>query len=520
MRVQPTVAKISRSALALGLALLLHPFAGSAGTAGETVPANGRKVAGLGAETIAHLESPRTIRYFLRRDDKWKSAVVDPGSPVLVPGAPLSLLPGDGEALPRVLTVGLEGRLLQVVPTLKEPQVSAVADVVLPPGADFVVADSGGKSLVFVVDQDGTLWEIHRASGEKHAVERRADRLLPGSAVRALPGEANELFLVDRRGNLVSYVRDPVVRWKGPRLIGTDFVAGGDVAVWRRPDASRDLQLASVNRRGELYAARQEAAGWRLEMAPGWVLPPGCSVGSAHTPLNLRLCAVTSRGTLQEMNRLNTEWTEQTIVSGFAWKSSALFIAGGPLLRGVDAAGNLAAFQSVEEVWSGEVIPADPARDGGKLVRRDWQSAVPLEPVEIELENRTSDTLFVRLSDRRNPTVNLELTITPSKSTKLQVDRDAGGVLHDLVAVTAADGAKSEQTRDEPTAPQCLYDIEVLTLRAAVPYVDLRQMAWPPLSIRENCRFSLGRFSIPAGDQLPAELKIDLVPAAVAGRVR
>jgi hypothetical protein len=506
----------------LGVALLPHGIAGSPGNAGETVPANGRSVAGLGADTIAHLESPRTIRYFLRRDDKWKSAVVDPGSPVLVPGAPLKLLPGDGEALPKVLTVGLEGRLLQIVPTPEEPRVSAVADVALPPGADFVLADSGGQSLVFVVDRDGTLWEIHRATGEKQAVEGRADRLLPGSAVRALPGEANELFLVDRRGNLVSYVRDPVVRWKGPRLIGMDFVAGGDVALWRRPDGSRDLQLASVNRRGELYAARQESNGWRLEMAPGWVLPPGCPVEVAHTPQNMRLCAVTSRGTLLEMNRLNTEWREQTIVGGFTWKSSAVFIAGGPLVRGIDAAGNLVAFQSVAEDsndWSGEIIPSDPARDGGKLVRRDWQSAVPLEPAEIELENRSSDTLFVRLSDRRNPTVDLELTIAPSKSTKLQVDRDAGGVLHDLVAVAAADGTKSKQSRDDPTASQSLYDIEVLTLRAGVPYVDLRQMAWPPLRIRESCRFSLGRFSIPAGDQLPAELKIDLVSAAAAGLV-
>jgi hypothetical protein len=477
-------------------------------------------VAGLGAEIVAHLESPQRIRYFLRQGDKWKSAAVDFGSPLLVPGAPLQLSKGDGDALPTVLTVGTEGRLLQIVPTATEPKVSTAAELLLPPGADFATAHSGKRSLLFAVDRDGTLWEVNRETGEKHAVEGRSDRLLPGSAVHTLPGEGNELFLVDRRGNLVSYIRDPVVRWKGPRLIGMEFVAGSDMALWRRPDGGRELQLASVNQRGELYAGRLEATGWRLEIAPGWVLPPGCPVEEAHTPVNMRLCAVTSRGTLQEMNLLNTEWRERTIAGGFAWKSSAVFIAGGPFVRGVDVAGNLIVSQSVEEVWNTDIVPVDPARDSAKLVRREWQSAAPLESVDIELDNRSSDTLFVKLRDRRTPTADQELTIAPSMSARLRVDRDAGGILHDLLSLTAADGSKLEQAHDEPTAAQSLYDIEVLTMRDGVPYVDLRHKAWPPQRNLEKCRFSLGRFPLPAGDRLPAGEKIDLLNAAAAGRIR
>src|SRR5262249_40575028 len=152
-----------------------------------------------------------------------------------------------------------------------------------------------------------------------------------------------ELFLIDRRGNLVSWLRDPLVRWEGPRLIGTEVVAGGDLAVWRRPDNRRELQVGVVNCRGELQVGGVGPGGWGMQITPGWLSTPGCPISVWHTPVNMRFAAVTATGTLQETHLRNTEWIAAPICEGFPWRSHALFL-GGPSAPGVDAAGQF--------VWS------------------------------------------------------------------------------------------------------------------------------------------------------------------------
>src|SRR5206468_1985746 len=117
--------------------------------------------------------------------------------------------------------------------------------------------------LFVAVDRDGKLREFDPATGQSTLIEGRPELLVPGGVVRTLPNDGNEFFLIDRRGNLVSYVRDPLVRWKGPRLIANEFSAGSDLVAWRHPDHFLELRLAAVNLRGEACFGRWDPTGWR-----------------------------------------------------------------------------------------------------------------------------------------------------------------------------------------------------------------------------------------------------------------
>ena len=66
---------------------------------------------------------------------------------------------------------------------------------------------------MFAVSVSGKLLEIDLATKRHFVVEDHSDVVLPGGSVRTLDGYADEIFLVDRRGSLVSYVRDPIRTW-------------------------------------------------------------------------------------------------------------------------------------------------------------------------------------------------------------------------------------------------------------------------------------------------------------------
>lgn len=491
-------------------------------SAEDSIPLGGRRVAGLrlaaGAEAVAHIDSPTRVQYFVGQGDKWKPASVTIDSPLLVPGAPLALVALEGEELPQVLSIGAAGRFVEVTPRKAGLEVALVAESLIPssiefpPGGDFTVARRSKRPSVFAISRDGTLWEFDPQAAASMKIEARPGLLPPGGTIRSMRDAGDELFLVDRRGNLVSYVRDPVVRWKGPRLIGTGFVAGSDLVVWRRPDNKNDLQVAAVNAAGELEVGRLETHGWKLEIAPGWVLPPGTSVGVAHTPVNLRLCAVSARGALPEMTLVNTEWRERPVAGGFAWRSSVVFLPNGPVAMGVDVAGNLISATHTEEIWSSFVTTTDPAVETARLAEREWKRSPSPPPMEISFVNNSADELIVRIRNRLKPADAIEKTVAPSAALPFEVESDSAGELVDLRRYTAADGTKTEQTKSVPTFPQGLYDIEVLTLREnTIPYIDLRQNPWPPVSQRGKSPISLGSFAIPPGAALSAGARVDLL---------
>jgi hypothetical protein len=234
----------------------------------------------------------------------------------------------------------------------------------------------------------------------------------------------------------------------------------------------------------------------------------------------MRLCAVTSRGVLQEMTLVNTEWRERTIATGLAWKSSAVFLPNGPVAMGVDVVGNLVSATHAEEVWSTFVTTTDPAVETARLVQREWKRPAATAPIEIELANNSPDELLVRLRNRLTPAEIVEATVVPLKALKVELQLDSPGEFEDLRRYTAADGTKTEQVKSLPAAVQSLYDVEVLAVRAgAVAYIDLRQKPWPSVSHRAKSPVSLGSFALPPGDALSAGALVDLFPSAETGRL-
>ena len=475
----------------------------------QVIPLGGRGIDVLrqksGALIVGHIDAPSRVQFFIGNGGSWKahSILVEPA--ILVPGAALALSMIEGEDLPQVLTIGVDGQFRQITTRKAEggfkTDVTSIMAGDFPAGGSFVAARQHHGAALFVVDRQGQLWEFNPLTSKKWLIEGRAEMFLPGSHVQTLADEGNEIFAIDRAGRLVSYMRDPVTTWKGPRLIGTDFVAGTDVTVWRRPDNRNEMQVAAVNRAGELHIGRIEANSWRVQMAPGWLLPQGEAVSIGHTPVNLRFVAVAATGRLMEMHFENTEWRERSISDGFAWKSNPQIFPQGPVMVGVDVAGNLVSSQMADEVWTSHVTTTDPNVATTKIASRKWKRSFS-SPFEVSLSNTSSDELTVQVRDRSHPGATRSLQIAPSSIARIQVESDLGGEIEEVRQSGTAPDLVSE-TKITSTSPQARYDIEVLSKQARdVFYIDVRQKPWPLIPQRGVVPVSLGQFVLPAGENL------------------
>lgn len=486
--------------------------------AAETpVPLRGRQIAALrlksGALIVGHVDAPSRVQLFIGGGGSWKPQAILVEPAVLVPGATLSLNTIDGEEIPQVLTIGVDGQFRQLTTRKIEggfkTDMTSIMAGDFPAGGDFTTARQHHRSSLFAVDRQGQLWEFNPQTSKKWLIEGRTDLFLPGSNIQTLPEEGNEIFAIDRAGRLVSYVRDPVTTWKGPRLIGTDFVAGTDVAVWRRPDDRQELQVAAVNQAGELQVGRIESSGWRVQVAPGWLLPQGTPVSIGHTPVNMRFVAVPGGGKIFEMHFENTEWRERPVADGFAWKSNPQIFPQGPVMAGIDVAGNLVSGQMADEVWTCHVTTTDANVPTTKIAQRTWKRSYS-NPFELSLVNTSGEELSVQLRDRLKPAATRSFQIAPASVIQVQIESDLGGEIEEARQSGAAPDIVTE-TKSIPTSPQARYDVEVLSRQArGVFYIDIRQKPWPQVPQRGAVPISRGQFTIPAGEGLRG-VQIDLL---------
>jgi hypothetical protein len=504
--------------------------------------AESRSIGGIqlkdGRVVLASVYSQDQILIRVGREAEWVIRKFMTDSAVLVPKSPLVLLDASAPAVDavRVFTIDSSGRLVRILLNLSgttngavaEPVFSADLRLQFPPGSGFAVSGSAGAESIFAVDSGSRLLELSvpdlnsavtptsPSAVAPVIVCEQTDSLLPGSFVNTLDGFRDEVFVIDRRGCVVSWVRDPVRTWKGPQLIGTGFLSGSDPAVWQRPDGAREIYVAAVNAAGELRMMKRETQGWRMDIAPGWLLPPGSPVSVSHAPINIRLFAVTGSGVIQEMHYLNTEWRQRSVGAGIQPGNSVWVQAQNFRCFAEDASGDLLTASNVEEKWkaalvstvsqqAGAVLPDDTssgnqAAEAGPaasvsvvatdVLKREW--AIPeSESAETTLWNTSSGAVTLKIRNRLNLSATQEVRLDAGKSFETTLSQHRSGSITTHFPETAPEAERLRAREAEITGP---VEIEVLSESVESTYQDLRIQRYPRNQPGRKCDASLGRF--------------------------
>ena len=500
--------------------------------------------AGNGQMTVGWIASPESLHLYQGQGTDWQARVIPIPDGKLVAHAPLVLLPGisDEAHQTRAITVTQTGRFALITINQKPDQPVQVSTTVtshdgnlFPVRAGFASLEIAGKTLLYAVNQQGQLVELDVDASALSVIEQRESAVLPGSAVATRENNGDEIFLVDRRGNLVCYVRDPIRRWRGPQLIGTGFLAGSDLVIWRRPDGAQEDYVAAVNARGELRLARHEPTGWRMDIAPGWLLPPGTPVSIFHTPINIRLFGVTASGVLQEMHLLNTEWRQKRLGAGHQPHQSAYIPSKNLLSFSVDAAGNLLAATNSEEIWTSSLTSPAPSLNNdaadasahtmplkGSVVARDWSSP-EYQLTEFRLMNSSDNDLILKVRDRRQPSASQEISLAGGQHIILPLECERPRTLTTQLklpattppaaetAAAAANPAAASESGTTPAEPPLSshseitqsdgpFEIEVLRQGTGISYQDIRMHQFPRIRPTDSVLISQGRFFVTAAD--------------------
>lgn len=501
----------------------------SRGFGAEVPPAVVWRLAGVGLEgskyCVAYIATGDTVVMYRGEGEKWVPERLKVPQGKLVPGGALILRKAKGkDETPHVGTIGTDGRAWEV---WGEPSGVKIRQAVpyparFPAGGDFAVVEADIGPLFFGVDKEGRLHEMDLAEKRDVIVEGRADVLLPGSPVRALSKDGNRIYVVDSRGNLVTYVRDPLTNWSAPRLIGTGFRAGGDLAIWRRPDGGRETWLASVNARGELKYAWQEGENWRMEIAPGWVLTPGMPLDVFHTPVNLRLFGINREGAFQEMHLLNTEWRERILGAGFARGELVHLPSESMTAFAIDAGADLLTATFDDDKWTTRLTPGDGKDEAGKIVSREWKLEEKKEHRDVRLINRSGEEVIIRVRDLRTPTAIKDHVQKAGGELVLKLDVGQSGTVTTKLSRTSGtekDAKTSETTRVRPTGVENLYDVEILKKGPAIAYVDVRVQRTLLMKAGQAVEISVGSFSLTDDKNLPKGGGVEVFKSAKARHV-
>jgi len=475
-----------------------------------------------GTTVVAMIRGESQVAVFVGIDDVWQAAERRIRGDWLVSGAPLQIVRRPaGLAL---LTVARDGTLVELPLEHGTPRRFAdPAAARLVPGSRFLHRHERGLELLIAVDRDGRPVETDLLTGTVTVIDSRADRIEPGAAVHALGSGAETVFVVDRRGGLLVYSRDPVRGWGAPELIADGFVSGSEFAAWTESTPhGTAMHLAAVDRRGALR---------RIDSGPAWTstvlstrrFPPGTPVAAVPHVHGTTLSLIAADGAWVELPaEVSAAGDARTIAVGLAPHSTVRAVPrGGPspatvsAMFAADAAGRIAgAFWNGRD-WDFALFAGSFPGGWARSVKREVKIAGGVQPVEVDLVNRHDEPLIVRIVDRRTPDQASEHRLEPGGSVRVRIDRDAGGMLIERYTATDRFGRVVEEIRETPLPPQTFYDVVVYAERTTYQYVDRRKKPGPLEDFSEQSAVSLGAFPLPAGPALPTGIQIDVHAEAV-----
>lgn len=476
----------------------------------------------LGKNTIcaAQIDSVGQLQFLVGHGERWQHFPSELPAGIFVPGATVQLLPHPGAPVPRVITVGANGKLLEIARGRDVNEVPVPPGMKLVPGSQFAMIQTATASLLFVADRHGRLWRIDLAGGAPQTIEGHLGILEPGTPITVM-GDGSELFLTDRKGAIVIYSLDPMGVWHGPEIVAGGFTSAGSVTAWTRAGTTA-IEVAAVDHHGHLQVLRFVGGIWTKDTVPGVKLPGGSPVTAFETTAGLSLTTILADGRWFEFFETGGKWQERMIAAGFPPRAPLAFSNFGPTLFASDVTGRL-----ISAIWTGSewrsmiCVPGDfpPGAVGlaPRLISRKTIVGRQIDPVTVELQNTTPEEVVVRVLDARIPGKVQELAIPPNGSVPLRADRDAGGTLEEVYLVPGP-GGPVQQVRQFPLPPQKFYDVVVYTSRVTYQYIDRRKQKGPVPDFNESSLISVGAFPLPPGQGLPNGTRLDVYGIATATR--
>jgi hypothetical protein len=470
----------------------------------------------------AQIDATGTLQFFIGHGERWKHIASAHPPGLLIPGAPIHLVAHPASPVPRVYTVSAAGRFVEIIDGKSIIALRAPADTLFAPGSRFeAVQASDTTTLLFATDDHGRLWRLDVSGSTPDVMlESNPGILEPGAPLRVLRG-GHEVFIVDRRGAIVTYSLDPLGTWRGPEFLAEGFVSRGNIVAWTRP-GSTSVEIAAVDRAGRLQILRPGPMGWTQDTAPGVLLPPGTPVTSFATSAGLSLSAVLADGNWVEFFESGGIWSQRVLGTGFPQRAPLASSTLGPMLFASDLTGRLIAALWYGTEWQTFVCVPGYFSGGDSLVAprllsRKFFTNRPVNAAAVVLRNTTPEELVLRISDHRVPGKVDEIRLAPNREALLQADRDSGGTLEEVYQVPGPVGAM-QQVRRIPLPPKQYYDIVVYANRVAYRYVDKRKQKGPVPNFEEATLVSIGAFPLAPGLALSAGTTLDVFQIASASR--
>lgn len=468
----------------------------------------------LGPNTTcaAEIDGAGQLQFFIGHGERWRHFAADHPPGLFIPGAPVQLIPEPGAPVPRVLTIGAQGRFLSVTGGKVVVELPEAVGIKCVPGSHFTTVQTPAGIRIVTADRHGRLRLIELNGGKNQIIEGHLGVLEPGIPIAAMR-DGRDLFMTDRHGAVVVYSQDDLLKWNGPAILAGGFTSAGAVTAWYHP-GSTDVELAAVDQEGHLQVLRLAGGKWVKSSVPGVTLPAGSPVTAFETKAGLSLTAVLSDGRWMEFFETAGKWQERLIAPGFPSRAPLAFSGFGPMLFATDLTGRL-----VSAIWTGTewrsviCIPADflPGQIvmAPRLISRKTIINRQIDPVTVQLQNSTPEELVVRVQDSRIPGKVQEYVLPPNGSTAMPADRDAGGTLEEVYLVPGP-GGPIQQVRQIPLPPRQFYDLVVYANRVTYQYIDRRKQKGPVPDFNESSLISLGAFPLPPGPLLKNGTRLDV----------
>jgi len=478
----------------------------------------------LGPATVcaAQIDATGTLQFFIGHGERWRHVPSAHPPGLFIPGAPLHLVADPTSAVPRVYTVSVQGKFVEVRGGKVSSDLPGPTGIAFFPGSQFEVLEASSTSTyVFATDNKGRLWRLDVIGGGPHQmIESKPGKLEPGVPLQ-LMREGHEVLVIDRRGALVLYSLDPLETWHGPEFLADGFVSNGAITAWTRPGGTV-LEIAAVDRAGRMQVLRSSPMGWNQDTIPSIVLPPGTPVTALPTSEGLSLTAVLADGRWMEFFESAGLWSQRELGTGFPARAPLAAADAGPMLFASDLTGRLIAAMWFGSEW--RTFVCVPGYFSGtepivapRLVSRKFLTNRPLNAAAVTFRNTTNEELVIRMSDNRVPGKIDEIRLQPDSEQLIQADRDAGGTLEEVYLVPGPLGPV-EEVRRIPLPPKQFYDVVVYASRVTYRYVDKRKKKGPLPDFEESSLTSIGAFPLAPGDALLAGTVLDVFQIASDAR--
>lgn len=171
---------------------------------------------------------------------------------------------------------------------------------------------------------------------------------------------------------------------------------------------------------------------------------------------------------------------------------------------------------AANQVWLPYVAPGlQQVQPFWRSVRSDIISAAQLPPAQIDLVNSHRYALVLALADSRQEGRFQQLRVEPGQSLTVELERDTGATLIEVVEVRSAAGVWDRQEFRTEIPPRGFYDLSVYEEHLQSIAIDATGKSPNPIEDVNYVPKSVGWFALPAGKDLPDRGSIDVYPRAM-----